>query len=155
MKLKPWPKKFLSVIVIIAGGFILFNLAFLLAAATMHACRIAVTLVGGYSIEDMGPMWWKYVYAGIILLISVYVFRSKFNPLIKATYLTMPLMVVLILVGIQFYEQPQWVPIIIGAAIVLAIIVYLYIKKLTWQYYVATLYTGMLALYIILSGIDI
>lgn len=155
MRIKPWQKNILSVIVIVAGGFVLFNLAFLLAAVTMHACRIAVTLLGGYSVEDMNPMSCRYVYVIIILLLSVFIFKSKFSTLIKATYLTMPLMVILILIGLLFYQQPQWLSIIVGAAIVLATIFFFYKKKLTWQYYIATLYTAMLALYIILSGIDI
>jgi len=155
MKLKQWHKNILSGLIIVAGGFVLFNLAFMLAAVTMHACRLAVTVIGGNRVEDMGPMWWKYVYAGLILLISFFIFRSKFIPLTKATYLTMPLMVVLVLIGIQFYQQPQWVPILIGAVIISAMISCFYIIKLSWHYHFATLYTAALALFIILSGIDI
>lgn len=153
--MKPWQKNVLSVIVIVAGGFLLFNLAFLLLAVTVHTCRIAVTLLGGYSVEDMNPMFCRYVYVMVILLISIFIFKSKLSTLIKATYLTTPLMVILILIGLLFYHQPQWLSIIVGAAIVLATIFFFYKKKLTWQYYIATIYTAALALYVLFSGIDI
>lgn len=155
MKLKTWQKNLLSVVVIMAGGFILFNLAFILAAVINQAFRIAAGLLGVNQSEAMNPMLWKYVYAIVILVLSWFVLKSKLNTLVKATYLTMPLMVLLILAGILLYQQPQWVPMSVGAVIVLAVILYLFKRKLSWQYYIATVYTAALALYIVLAGIEI
>lgn len=155
MKLKTWQRNVLLGAVIAAGGFLLFNLAFLFAALTMQVCRRIILLFSGSAEPEFNPMLWRYVFAILILLISWFVLRSKLPILVKATYLTMPLMVLLVMVGIQFYAQPQWVPIALGGIIVAAVLAYLYQKKLAWQYYFAALYTAALALYIVLAGIDI
>lgn len=152
MKLKTWQKSILSAIVIVAGGFLLWNVAFLLAAVVMQLYRMVIMAVAGSD----NPMFWKYVYVIFILLISAAILIPKrINKLVKATYLTMPLMVVLIVIGIQFYQYAKWVPIIFGTVIIGVVVSYLFKRKLSWQYYFATAYTGLMALYIVLSGIDI
>ena len=155
MQLKTWQKQILSAIVVLAGGFVLFNLAFMLAAAVSQIYRLAVRLFGGQDTMAFESRGWQYIYLVIVLLISWFVLRSKWPDLVKATYLTMPLMIVLIIIGIWLYEQPQWLPIGIGAIIVGAVVVYLYVKKQSWLYYLAAAYTGLLALFIVLTGIDI
>lgn len=152
MNLKNWQKNILSAVVIAVGGFLLWNAAFILAAVVMRVS----SFVMGLSDDQGSGMIWKYLFLIVMLLISWLVFRAKrFKPLVKATYLTMPLMAMLIIEGIQFYKQPQWVPISIGAAIVLVVLLYLYKKKLPWQYYFASVYSGIVALLIVLLGIDI
>ena len=95
-------------------------------------------------------------YIAAILLISFFILRAKrIGRLIKATYLTMPLMIVFIMLGIFLYGYAKWVPIAAGAAIVVAVVYYCFSKKLSWQYYFATAYTGLAALYVVLSGMDI
>jgi hypothetical protein len=155
MQLKTWHKRVLSAIVVLAGGFVLFNLAFMLAAAVGQLYSLVVRLFGGQHTTAIESGIWQYIYLVIVLLISWFILRSKWPDLVKATYLTMPLMVVLIMIGILLYEQPQWLPIAIGAVIVGAVILYLYAKKQSWLYYLATAYTGLLALFIVLAGIDI
>ena len=155
MQLKTWQKQILSAIVVLAGGFVLFNLAFMLAAAVSQVYRLAVRLFGGQETMAIQSGVWQYIYLVIVLLISWFILRSKWPDLVKATYLTMPLMVVLIMIGIWLYEQPQWLPIGIGAVVVGAVFVYLYVKKQSWLYYLATAYTGLLALFVVLTGIDI
>lgn len=141
MKLNTWQKNVLSAVVIAAGGFILFNAAFLLAALVINGLGM---LMGNV---DRPPSFIQIVaYAGILLIISWLVFRSKLSHLIKATYMTMPLMVVLVMTGITLYTQPQWVPICVGAVIVAAVLLFIYIKKLPWLYYFATVYVAALAL---------
>lgn len=155
MKLKTWQKNILSAVVIAVGGFVLFNLAFILLAVTMQVFRMATRSFGGNNDFAINPMLLRYVFAIILLLVSWLILRSKLGTLVKATYLTMPLMVLLILEGILLYEQPKWVPVCVGAVIVGAVIFYLYKRKLTWQYYFAAIYTGALALYVMLAGVDI
>lgn len=155
MKLKPWQKIVLSALVIVVGGFLLFNTAFSLAALVSMVCNF---LVGALSQTDdfaLNPMFWGGLFVLIILVVSWFVLRTKWNVLVKATYLTMPLMVVLIFTGILLFEQPAWVPVAVGAAIVCAVLFFLYKKKLPWQYYFAVLYTGALALYVALAGVEI
>ncbi|MBP1744488.1 MAG: hypothetical protein H6Q58_1466 [Firmicutes bacterium] len=150
MKLNTWQKNVLSAVVIVAGGFFLFNVAFLLAAAVINGLGL---LMGNV---DQPPTYIQIgAYIGFLLIISWLVFRSKLSHLVKATYMTMPLMVTLVMTGIFLYTQPQWMPIGFGVLIVAAVLLFIYKKKLPWLYYFATFYTAALALYIILSGIDI
>jgi hypothetical protein len=150
VNLKPWMKSILSVVVIVAGGFILFNVAFLLAAFVFNGIGVITgTMEQGPGIIGTGA------YLLLLLLISWLVFRSKLGHLAKATYLTMPLMAVLILTGVRLYQQPQWVVFGTGAVIVGAVTFYIYRKKLPWIYYFATFYVAALAVYIVLAGIEI
>ena len=150
MYLKPWMKSILSVVVIAAGGFILFNVAFLLAAIVINGIqRISGTM-------GQAPRFIEYgTYLLILLLLSWLVFRSKLSHLLKATFLTMPLMAILIMTGVILYGQPQWMSFAVGAVIIGAITFYIYRKKLPWIYYFATFYVAALALYIVLAGIEI
>ena len=155
MQLKAWQKNIVSAIIIAVGGFILFNIAFILAAATSQVCSLFVRLFAGNNDFAINPIFSRYVFALIVLCISWFVFKSKLKTLVKATYLTMTLMVLLVLEGIRFYEQPKWVPISIGAFVLVSVIFYLCKKKLPWQYYFATIYTGVLALFVMIAKIDI
>lgn len=151
MKLKLYQKNILSVLVIVVGGFILFNLAFLLTAFVTNAiCNFSgigqfrpVHIIGrGLSLL-------------LILLISWFVLRSDMNDIMKATFLTMPLMVILVIIGISLYQQSNWIIVGMGAVVICAVILYLHKKKFFWLYYFSTFYVAGLALYILFSGMDI
>ncbi|MFA7673471.1 MAG: hypothetical protein WCY62_06425 [Clostridia bacterium] len=155
MKLKTWQKNVLSAVVIVAGGFLLWNIAFLMAYGVMLLYN---TIRGPVSQTDaiINEMVWKYIFAALVLLISSAVFLPKKIPaLIKATYLTMPLMSVLIIIGIGFYEYSKWIPISIGAVIIAGTAFFIYMRKLPWLYYFATAYTGIVALIVVLFDIQI
>ncbi len=155
MKLKTWQKNVLQAAAVAAGGFVMWNVAFILAAGVINGFNWLARLLAGNKDFAVNMMYGGYLYVIIILVISWFIFKSKLPTLAKAIYLPMPLMVLLLFQGIRLYEQPQWIPITIGAIIVCLVLLYLYKKKLSWLYYFATLYTGAMALYIILSGIDI
>ena len=87
--------------------------------------------------------------------LTLTIFRSKFNELVKATFLNAPLMVLFVMIGLSLYERPQWLILGIGAAIALAILLFLYIKKLSWMYFIATLFTTGVAAYVALAGVEI
>lgn len=151
MKLKRYQKNILSILVIVAGGSVLFNLAFLLTALVTNALislsgmrqSVAVHIIGiGLSVL-------------LILLISRAVFRSRLNDTVKATFLTMPLMVILVIIGIILNRQSKWIIAVIGAAIIFAVVLYLHKKKFPWLYYFSVFYVAAIALYILLSGMDI
>ena len=155
MKLKTWQKNLLSALIITVGGFLLFNVAFMLAAAVHQACSLIVRLIAGRDDFAVNLIFWQYLFILLVLGISWFIFKSKWKTLIKATYLTMPIMVLLVFVGIRFFEQPKWVPIGIGVILLGAVLLYLYKKRLPWQYFYATLFTGIVALVIVLAGIEI
>lgn len=151
MKLKAWQKNILSMVVVVVGGFILFNLAFILTALVVRATMLVMKVP-----ENMPPPYiGRYITVVLILIMSYMVFRSRLNDTIKATFLTMPLMVILVMIGLSLYGQAQWIIYAVGAVVTFAVIFYLYKKKLSWLYYFSTLYVAVLGLYIMISGMDI
>lgn len=151
MKLKLYQKNVLSVLVILVGGFILFNLAFLLAALVINATISVLGIAQNGAPHIVG----RVLYLFLIFLISWFVFRSRLNDIIKATFLTMPLMVILVMVGISLYQQSKWMIVGIGAVIICAVLSYLYKKKLSWLYYFSTFYVAVLALCVMLFNVQI
>lgn len=151
MKTKSWLKNLLSMITIIIGGFILFNFAFLLTALVVRTTMFVIRTP-----ENMPPPYiGRYITVILILIMSYIVFRSRLNDTIKATYLTMPLMVALVMIGLSLYGKPQGVIYGAGALVIFAVTYYIYKKKLSWLYYFATFYVAILGLYIMISGMDI
>lgn len=151
MNLKPWQKNILSIVDIIAGGFLLFNFAFLLTAiVTNITIYFMGAWPGGYS-----HITGRVISLFLIAFISWLVFRTRVSGTIKAMFLTMPTMVTLVMVGIAFYQQPQWVIVLISALIILAVLSYLYKKNLSWLYYFSIFYVCVLALFILFSEMDI
>ncbi len=151
LKLKLWQKNILSMLIIIGVGFVLFNVAFILAYFVMKAYDMVImTFVDNYAIRFS----WHYLYLILVLLLSWFVFRRRLEDLVKATFSTMPLIVVLSEVGIQFYQWPilVWV---FGAAIVGAVLLYLYKTKRSWLYYFAVIYVVVVEIFIMLSGKEI
>ena len=146
--MKPWLKNILSAVIIVVVGFVLFNAAFLLTALVW---RLAEMLFGAQS----APLLSKIVTLFIVLLISFFVFRSRFNDLVKASFLTMPLMVILVMLGILMYPLPQWQLFVAGALIVGGLFFFLYKKKLSWLYFFATFYVTVLVVIILLTGMEI
>jgi len=151
MKLKPYQKNILSALVIIIGGFILFNIAFLLAALVINATMRVL----GMAQHEAPSMVGRVLFLILIILSSWFVFRSKLKDLIKATFLTMPLMVVLVMAGISLYQQAKWMVAGTGAVIIFAVLYYLYKKKLSWLYYFSTLYVAVVALCVMLFNVEI
>lgn len=151
LKLKIWQKNVLSILTIIIGGFILFNIAFMFAAVVMFGWM----KIMGMSDNFAPPFISKVIYFILIVLISFGILKSKLNTLIKATYFTMPLMVVIVMIGIAFYQQSKMLIFTIGALIIGSVLFYLYKKKLPWQFYFATLYVAVLGICVIAFDIQI
>jgi len=148
----PVIKNIVYAVIIVLGGFLLFNVAFMLAAVVINGINLMLRL----SIDSQPPTIFSLVLFVLLLIVASYfVFRSKLDHLIKATFLTMPLMSLLISIGVLLYEQPRYVPISIGAVVIAALAGYFYKKKMPWIYYFAEIYVAALALYIVLTGIDI
>jgi hypothetical protein len=134
--------------VIVVAGFLLFNIAFMLAALVINGVsRLAGTQEPSY--YGVG------IYIIIILIISWFVFRSRFNDLTKATFLTMPLMVILITGGISLYQHSKWLIAGIGALFISAVLFYLYKMKLSRLYYFAVIYVAILALCVMIFDVQI
>ncbi|MDD4517399.1 MAG: hypothetical protein ACOYEN_08660 [Limnochordia bacterium] len=155
MKLKTWQKTFLSMLCIVGAGCILFNLAFILAYLVHITCGMVMSSLG-QRLGNARALYfsWHYVYLFFILLLSWAVFRTRLSDLGKAAFSTMPLIVILTEVGIQFYRWPVlvWA---IGASIVGAVLLYLYKTKRSWMYYFAVIYVVAVEVLLTLSGTEI
>ena len=146
---KPWQKALLSMVTIVAGGFVLFNLSFLLAVLVTYAIK---AVSGGVAEVEPYALGVYFVLLGIL---SWFIFRSKLNDLLKALYLTMPLMTVLVGVGIALNAQPKWIRLAAGAVAVFAVLAYLFKRKLSWMYVFAAVFVGVMGLIIVLANIQI
>lgn len=122
MKNKTWVKPLLSMVCIVVVGFILFNIAFMLAALVLG------TLANLDGTQGVPPAYGRIIFVVLIFVISWFVFRSKLNDLAKATYLTMPLMVILVMIGIYSFQLSQFVVYILGGIVVAAVLYYIYKK---------------------------
>lgn len=155
MKLKFWQKNILSALVIMLVGFLLFNVAFMLAFLVNTVYGFAIrSFVDGTDNASFVHGLWHYIFIVIVLVISWIVLRSKLNDLAKATYFTMPMVVVLTEIGLQLFEMQAlvWV---LGAVLVAAVLFYLYMTKRSWLYYFATLYSAAVMAFVVLAGIEI
>jgi len=151
MKLKTYQKNTLSLLAVAAGGFILFNLAFILAAFVINATMSVL----GTAQNEAPPVVGRVLYLLLIFLISWFVFRSRLNEIIKAAFLAMLLMVIIVMAGLSLYQQSKWIAIGIGAVIICAVLSYLHKKKLSWLYYFSAFYVAILGLCVMLFNIQI
>lgn len=154
-----WVKNALSVIIIICMGFMLFNFAFLLAWGVSSLLEMPLKYLTPEFRDSLNLTWYPIfkhlVYFILVLIVSWFILRSKnLTVLFKATYLTMPAIVTLVSVGIIFNSIPA---LVIGIDVVLALITYFYLYKTNkpWQYWLAISYVAILALCIIIFGIEI
>lgn len=155
LRLKIWQKNSLSASIIAVGGIALYFLMFLLLALTTQLGNALVRVISGEDNIAINMTLWRYAFFLILLVASWLIFRSKLSDLIKATFMNAPLMVLYVMIGILLYERTQWIVLGIGAVIALVIILFLYIKKLSWMYFFATLFTTGVAAYIVLAGVEI
>lgn len=151
MKLKQWQKNIFSVLVIAGGGFVLFNLAFMLTALVVRASMVLL----GQSEGAVPNLSGRLLAVFLIFLFSWLVLRSKQSDLVKATTFTLPLMVVLVGAGVALSFYSKWIVIGMGVVIIGGVLFYLKKKGLPWQYYFATGYVAALGLSIMLFNIDI
>ncbi len=149
----PLVRNILSALAVSFFGFALWNLAFIILAGMV---RIPLLLLPGSVVETM-PRLMPYVLVLFIALLTVlgwWVFRSSLPDLFKATYLTMPLVVVLTGIGVMTYPNPR-LSYGLCTAVVAAVLAALVITKRPWIYYYATLYTAITLLIFTLAGGEI
>lgn len=139
---KPILKILMSVFVIVVGGLILYNTVFF--AGTL-VIQILMRIMG--MSQNLTMLFLsRGIFLLLVILIIMGVFRSKLNELVKATFLTMLLLLVLQMIGLAFYQQSIFLLAVIGALILSGVVLFLYKKKLSWEYYFAVLYVAALGL---------
>ena len=95
-------KNVLPMVVIVGGGFLLWNLAFMMLAGIATLERLILRT------GEMGASYGlaRSIYLVLILLITYLIFRTKFPDFIKATVLTVPMISILVMIGMKCYIYP-------------------------------------------------
>ncbi len=150
-------KKILSAIAVAGFGFILLNLTFLFDYLFQTLVDKIVRL---FTSVDFNMAWHWFpplkhlMFVVIIFLISWLIFRSKLGVLYKAIFMTVPLAVIYVTIGMFFY---QW-PIIVyslGGSFSIGVLYYFYRTKKPWLYYYTLILVGLAMLLVGLLGVEI
>lgn len=150
---KPYVKNILSALAVSFFGFALWNTAFI-------AYALLVRLALLFAPVDFARMSSWFMSSTLVLFIAMlaglswFVFRLSLPDLFKAIYLTMPLVVVLVSIGILTYPNPI-LAYGLSAVLVADVIIYLRHTKRPWIYYYATLFTAITLLVFSLAGGEI
>lgn len=143
-----WINYLIAMVVIIIGGFVLFNLAFLSLGIMSDFNNIeldSLVIFGGYLIS-------------LIVLFGIAKYALSANlakDTIIATLLTLPLMVIIVSIGIRMHLQPDYLIIGVCALVFLPIIIVMQRLKLSWVYWLACGYVMALGLLIMIFDIQI
>ncbi len=146
-------KNILSALAVATFGFVLLNLTFLFNF-------LVVKLIGLFVSEEFisthqwqwFPMIRHALFLVIIGLISWPIFRSKLGTLYKAIYMTVPLAVILVTIGIFLYRWPV-VPYLVGGLFTIGVLLYLYRTKQPWLYHYTVLLVALsLMIFTLLGG---
>ncbi|MGV8141825.1 MAG: hypothetical protein ACP5NW_05275 [Candidatus Woesearchaeota archaeon] len=154
---KPIIKNILWILAVTLGGFILWNITFLIDAffqgVIRRFFRLLISLGPETGIEYMWfPAMMHLSFLLLVCLISWPIFKSSIGTLYKAIYSTVPLATVFVTIGISLYQWPILV-FLIGGLFGISISYYLYRKRPHWIYYYALIFTGLtLAIFTLLGG---
>lgn len=153
----PIIKNVLSAIAVAGFGFILLNLAFIFNFLFQNFVdKIArlFTSVDFNMAWHWFPMLKHLMFVVIIFLISWFVFRSKLGVLYKAIFMTVPLAVVYVTIGIFFYQWPI-IAYSLSGLFSIGVLYYFYRTKKPWLYYYTLILVGLAMLLVGLLGIEI
>jgi len=154
---KPLVKNILSALAVIFFGFILLNLAFLFDSLFQN---LIIGLLRLFTPVDlMGNFHWlppimHFLFMIVIGLISWLVFKSKLGALYKAIFMTVPLAVVFVTMG-MFLGQWPTVVYSIGGLLFIGILFYFFRTKKPWLYYYTLILISLLMLLVGLLKVEI
>lgn len=153
MHINPCVKNILSALAVAVFGFVLLNLTFLLNFLLFQFINLFVSheFMSAY---QWFPMLRHALFLVIIILISWPIFRSKLGTLYKAIYLTVPLAVILVSIGIFLYPWPV-VPYLVGGLFTIGVLFYLYRTRQPWLYYYTVLLVALTLMIFTLFGGEI
>ncbi len=140
MKIKffknPRIKNILSALFIAGFGFIFLNVTFMFDYFYQSLVRgiiqlfLSVDIFSGYAII---PPIMHISFVLIIGIITRFIFISKLETLVKATFMTVPLTVVFVTIGMFLFRWPL-VGFVLGSCFTLGVFYYLYRTKQPWLY---------------------
>jgi hypothetical protein len=153
----PIVKNILSSVAIAGFGFVLLNITFIFDALFQN-------LVDGVSkifipVDlNMALYWYPPVkhamFLIIIGLISWFIFKSRLGVLYKAIYMTVPLVVVFVTMG-MFLNRSPMAALLLGSLFCIGVLYYFYRSKQSWLYYYTVILVGLVLAIFSLSGGEI
>ena len=153
--INPCVKNILSALAVAVFGYVLLNLTFLLDFLFQSA---VVWLIKLFTLDNPQKDWYWFPYlmhvAFVVLigLVSWPILRSKLGTLYKAIYLTVPLAVILVSIGIFLYTWPVALYLVSGL-FTIGVLFYLYRTKQPWLYYYTILLVAItLMIFRLLGG---
>jgi hypothetical protein len=153
----PLVKNILSAVAVAGFGFILIGLTFIFDALFQSLTDGVIQL---FTTADINMAWGWYpsvkhaAFVVVIGLISLPIFRSKLSTLYKAIYMTVPLAVVFVTLGMFLGQQPA-VAYLLGGSFSLGILSYFYRTKQPWLYYYTVVLVGLAMSLVGLLGVEI
>ena len=154
---KPAVKNILSVLAVAFFGFILLNLAFMFDFLFQSLIIVILKLfIKGdmFAVYPWLPPVMHVLFVIVIGLISWLVFRSKLRVLFKATYMTVPLAVVFVTIGMSLYSWPVS-SYLIGSLFAILVSYYFYRTKQPWLYYFTLILISLIMLIGAILGMEI
>lgn len=151
----PWVKKGVEALTVAFFGLILLSLAFLFDFLFQMLMRylIEVFVPLGPEMEvPWFPPLMHLLFAALIILISWLVFRSKLKVIYKASYMAVPVAVVLVTVGMLLFPWPAAVY-SLGALLCMGTLYFFRRTKQPWLYYYSViLMSAVLAIFTLVRG---
>ena len=139
-------KNILSALAVVVFGFVLLNIAFIFDFLLQSLVR---RLLG-----SVYPFVLHILFMFLICLISLFIFKSKLGVLFKAIYMTVPLAVIYLTIGIFFY---RWLllPYLFGGLFFTCVLYYFYRTKQPWLYYYTLILMTVVMLLVGILGVEI
>jgi hypothetical protein len=150
-------KNILLALVVIVFGFILFNVTFVFDAIYQGILMWFVGLFINIG-PDMTLYWLPPLFHSsfvvVIGIISWFIFNSRLKTIYKAIYMTVPLAVVFVTLGI-FLSQWLVLSYIAGVIFGICVLYYLYRTQQPWIYYFSLIFVSIVMLIVAIFGIEI
>jgi hypothetical protein len=147
----PYVKNILLALAVAVFGFVLLNLTFLFNYLVFRFIDLIVSH-SSMPANHWFPLIRHALFLVIIGLISWPIFRLKLSVLFKAIFMTVPVAVFLVTIGIFFYEWPI-VPYLVGGFFTLLVLFCFYRTKQPWLYYYSVILIALtLMIFTLLGG---
>lgn len=155
MKLKSVLGIIVSMLTIMLGGFVLFNVSFVILALLSNGLEVFADTTGEVSREMLQLGGFVALVIAIAVAAKFLVSKEQLKHTLLASMLALFLMIVLVMIGIALYEQSDIVILLAGGVVIIPILILLYMKKANWTYTFATIYASCLGILVMLFKIDI
>ena len=132
---------FLPLLVITAGGLLALAICYLLF---LFINNLGDSLFFSTNPQSAPVFIIRRVYAGVLLVLYLVLFRTKLSDLGKAAILVGPLGFLTTTAILTFYQTPVWAAAVIAVITVFSVFL-LYIKKKPWFYYYAVAITVLVS----------